>query len=165
MAKSNSLTFRGVRFSQDALTIVAPPEAPPFCRLNFRSDLSRPVLKAMEWDTGKGLKSGGLLGGELNGISMTLVPSSATLKDRSLELAVSTVDKFKLVVVKTNGEITGYELSFQVRSRQEDTAAAVFMYVSAVGNEKAQLKITFTKEPKLSCLSLDDPAEGENGEE
>jgi hypothetical protein len=157
MAKSNSITFRGARFTQSGLTVVNAPEAPPYCRINIRCDLSKNVLNEMGWDTGHGIKAGSLEG-QLNGIAMIMTPASAALKNRELQLEVSTIDKFKLVPVKTEGEITGYDLTFQIRTRGLEIPSMVYGFIEAVGMEKSALKIQYTREPKQTDLPMDESA-------
>lgn len=146
MAKQNSMIFRGVTFSADALTIKSKQNSPPFCVLHMRADLSKPVMEAMGWSVGDG-QGGGSFIGELNGTNAILTPSKSALKDREVQFEVGRVGKFSYVPVKKKGEVTGHELTFEVRTSQADAPAIVMGYIASCGEEKAQLKLAYSKEP------------------
>lgn len=171
MARSLSLTFRGVVFRKDAMTIINAPEAPPFVRMKLRCDLSEPICSEMGWfcshengDTkfvgpSEG-QTGGGLEGKIMGTSATFKPNSRGLA--GMELAVGEASDFQFVPIKNNDkQVVGYELTFSLRSADPEAPSKVAHFITCVGSSKSQMKLSYTREAKQESLGLDgEEAEG-----
>lgn len=146
-------------------------EAGPICRLNLRSDLSRPVAERMGWEImveENGILHGidsAKLEGSIQAASVKLIPNG-TLKNQQVEFIGMDAKDFK-VVTSGGGEgdddpPLSTELRFTLTFAPE-AAVNVLKYYLIVGSEAALMKVTVAKEQQMKLG--EDVEEGEEPEE
>lgn len=127
-------------------------------RINVSASLTKEVREKMEWLEPTKPKGNGRtiddaatsidLEGELQGRTMTLKPNDKELQRHACEIEVSEVGKFCLVTVKEN-ESTRKELRFQILTTQRGALGKIEKYTDAVGQAKAELRISHVKQEEL----------------
>jgi len=159
MKDQETIIFRGVvlkhfdgRQSPDGATF--------FTRMNLSAEFSDTVRENMDWDDpGDCIKPGSpaKLTGELLGHNFILTPGDKRLKDKELQLGIKDVTDFQVITLKDDeGEPSGRQLRFQVRTEEDGAAALCEQYVRSVGRHEGQLKISYIPQPKQEPLPLGD---------
>jgi len=119
-------------------------------RIQMTADWSAPVCEHMEWgDVPDGFAACDLIG-KLAASTVIFTPSGRGLKDHEIEIGADDVSGFNLVPIKDGeGEVTGRELRFTIKSTANEAAALLECYCKQIGRGVAQLKVSFAKQEVL----------------
>lgn len=149
----NTLIFRNVHIRYADLR--RKDESMPFTRLHLTSDLSSTICEAMDWEMPGDGQSDGSLIGKLTASHLILTPNEKGLKLKEIQIECSEAGDFKFVCTKDDeGEVTGTELRFILRSNQADAITIVNEYWRAVGESDAQMRLSYQKEPVQAKLEI-----------
>src|SRR5260370_26525801 len=110
----HTITFRGAFLRYADLRI---NEAGVFLRLHVTSELTKPVMEAMNWADVPEWVDSAKLEGVLSAQHLTLTPNQKQLKDHEIEMDASEVTDFQVARV-TENESTRIELRFIARVTQ-----------------------------------------------
>jgi hypothetical protein len=126
-----------------------------FTRIHMSSEFSDVVRENMEWqDPGDSVTSAKLTG-ELLAQNFILTPNDKKLENQELQIAISDVSDFNVVALKDDeGEVSGRQLRFIVRSPGDGVEALVGQYIRRVGRHEGQLKISYEPQAKQEPLPL-----------
>ncbi len=115
-----------------------------FTRIHVSAEFSDVVREKMEWeDPGDSITSAKLTG-ELLAQNFILTPGDKALKQWELQIAITDASDFQVVVLKDDdGEPSGRQLRFIVRSPGDGVEAQVGQYIRRVGRHEGQLKISY----------------------
>jgi hypothetical protein len=124
-----------------------------FTRIHMSCDFSDVVREQMEWDDpGDSVKMAKLTG-ELCAREFLLTPGDKALKQHELEIAINDASDFQVVMLKDeDGEPSGRQLRFIVRSPGDGVEALVGQYIRRVGIHEGQLKISYEPQAKQEVL-------------
>lgn len=151
---SESITFRGttVRY----LDLRQGKEGGDvFCRIHLSSDFSDTVRDKMGWEDAGSSVNSAKLTGELLAQNFILTPGDKNLKQHELQIAISDATDFQLVALKDDdGEISGHQLRFIVRSPGDGVEALVGQYIRRVGRHQGELKISYEPVAKQTELEM-----------
>lgn len=125
-------------------------EAGVFVRIHMTADFSDPMREAMEWqDPGDSITSAKLKG-VLSASHLILTPSEKQMKKHELQLDIKDVGDFEYFAKRDgDGQITGRELRFKVRTSADPAEALVGQYVRLMGKGCGQLKVSYMKQDTL----------------
>jgi hypothetical protein len=135
-------------------------EAGCFARIHFTSEMSRPVLEAMEWEPIPDCFESTKLTGELTARSLILTPNQKELRQHEIQMECSDISDFQLFRIQgEDGESTRTELRFIARVREPGAIARIENYMRLVGTSTKSagaLKITYTDQQNLPLDKEDD---------
>ena len=142
--------LRGVSLDRD--------KSGPYMKLEFGSNYSGPVCKAMGWNEAPYGEKQGVLIGALVASNLILTPNKKLSKEQ-LDLAITTVDHFTFHVLKsTDGESTRTELRFNVKSVEANMAGVVEEFYRLVTEEaKGKCVVTYSEQKQMD-LAPEEPA-------
>ena len=128
-------------------------EAGCFARIHFTSEMSKPVLEAMEWDPIPDCFESTKLTGELTARSLILTPNQKELRQHEIQMECSDISDFQLFRIQgEDGESTRTELRFIARVLEPGAIARIENYMRLVGTSTKSagaLKITYTDQQNL----------------
>lgn len=120
-----------------------------YCRIHATADFSVSVRDGMGWEPVPDCVTQSKLSGRLSASHMILTPNDKLAK-HELQLGIDDVSDFQLHRVKSDdGETLRSELRFIARSRTKCASGMVQNYIDLVGEDQAQLRITYTKQEEL----------------
>ena len=147
----SSIVFRGafIRFAD----LRAKEEAGVFTRIHFTSEMSDPVIGAMEWSPIPDCMERTTLIGTLTARTLLLTPNQKELRQHEIQMECSEVSDFQLFRIQGNdGESTQTELRFIARVVEPGAIAVIENYMRLVGTSRKSggaLKVTFEHQEKL----------------
>lgn len=115
-----------------------------FTRIHVSAEFSDVVREKMEWeDPGDSITSAKLKG-ELLAQNFILTPGDKALRQWELQIAITDASDFQVVMLKDDdGEPSGRQLRFIVRSPGDGVEAQVGQYIRRVGRHEGQLRISY----------------------
>lgn len=129
-------------------------------KAKFSCGLNTKVMQAMGWVEIPECLTGADLEGELHATAAQFIPSDTQLEAHKFDLEISEISKFESVRLEIEGKKgKGHrtELRFVVEFGDQRGAAKLEKYmVSAAGDSKASLKVSYTPEPVQGELLVDD---------
>ena len=141
----HTLTFRGAYIRYADLRI---NEAGVFCRLHFTSELTEPVMEAMEWSEPPDCITTAKLSGVLSAQHIDLTPNQKQLKDHAISMDASEVGDFTVVRL-TENDSTRLELRFTARVTQVGAIQWCEDYLRTVGQDSGALKVSYVVQEEL----------------
>ena len=153
----STITFRGahVRFAD----LRQREEAGIFARIHFTSDLSTPVIEAMDWQPIPDCVEATKLTGNLTARNLVLTPNQKELRQHEIQMECSEVSDFQLFRIQgEDGDSKRTELRFLARIIEPGAIARVENYMRLVGTSKKSdgaLKITYDDQQKLDLAEKD----------
>lgn len=121
-----------------------------FCRVHLTSNLTKPVMKAMEWDEVPYCLDSGKLGGCLTARSLVLTPNKKEFAKKELSLECSEISDFQVFHISgQDGASKRTELRFVARCNEEAAIARIDEYWRTIGTSGAQLSVTYNKQASL----------------
>jgi len=119
-------------------------------RVEVTADWTDKVREHMEWEEISHGVGACDLTGRLAANVVTLTPSKNDLKQHALEFEASEVGGFALIPqLDKEGEVTGRELRFTIKTAQLDAAKKIERYVQTLGREAAQMRVSYEKQENL----------------
>lgn len=119
-------------------------------RIHITADWTDTVREAMVWDDiGEGHGGTDLIG-RLAAEYLILTPSGKGLKDHQVQINVKEATKFEVLPRKDKeGETSGHELRFMVKTTDSDVPGLLQHYCATMGRGLAQLKLAYSKQEEL----------------
>ena len=154
----STIVFRGsfIRYAD----LRQKEEAGCFARIHFTSEMSKPVLEAMEWEPIPDCFESTKLTGELTARSLILTPNQKELRQHEIQMECSDISDFQLFRIQgEDGESTRTELRFIARVLEPGAIARIENYMRLVGTSMKSagaLKITYTDQQNLPLDKEDD---------
>jgi hypothetical protein len=154
----SNIIFRGafIRFSD----LRAKEESGVFARIHFTSEMSAPVIQAMEWGPVPDCMESAKLTGTLTAHNLVLTPNQKELRQHEIQIECTEVSDFQLFRIQgDDGESTRTELRFIARVVEPGAISRIENYMRLVGTSKKSagaLKVTFEHQEKLD-LGADEP--------
>ena len=125
-------------------------EGGSFTRLHLTADYSEPVQQAMGWEPIPESVTTCKLSGKIAAVNMVLTPTDKALQRNEIQMEASEVGDFALAPTKNDdGDVTGHELRFVLRTNESAAWAALGQYFVAMGQGTAALKVTFAEQTTL----------------
>jgi hypothetical protein len=155
----STIVFRGsfIRYAD----LRQKEEAGCFARIHFTSEMSKPVLEAMEWEPIPDCFESTKLTGELTARSLILTPNQKELRQHEIQMECSDISDFQLFRIQgEDGESTRTELRFIARVSEPGAIARIENYMRLVGTSTKSagaLKITYTDQQNLPLDEKDSP--------
>lgn len=128
-------------------------------KIEMTSDWTDVTREQMHWGEVGDEVGGCDLIGALAASNIVLTPAGRPLKDHEIKFAANVVGGFNLVPLKDGeGEITGRELRYWIKTTAPDAAQWLEAYCNAIGRGMGQLKVSYVKQAELDL----DPATQED---
>lgn len=125
-------------------------EGGSFTRLHLTADYSEPVQQSMGWEPIPESVTTCKLAGKIAAVNMVLTPTDKALQRNEIQMEASEVGDFALVPTKNDeGDVTGHELRFVLRTNESAAWAALGQYFMAIGQGTALLTVTYAEQTTL----------------
>ncbi len=142
--EEKSLIFRNVRIRY--LDMRMPKEGAHFVRLHLSSDLSEPLMEALNLNIGEGIESGKFIATVLAN-SLTLTANQQRVigtGSDECQLECRELSDFSFVERKNDeGDAQGFELRFIARTLDANAESTLGLYWRAIGKGDSQMKVGF----------------------
>lgn len=144
---SETIIFRGVYIRSVELR---NGDGDRHVRVHLTGDWTGPVREDMDWSELPESFGKADLVGRLAASHMILTPAGRELKRQEVQFACEEVNGFIIVPLKDGeGDVTGRELRFSIRTRAAEACALLEAYCNTVGRGLAQLKVSYVKQENL----------------
>lgn len=161
----STITFRGafIRFAD----LRSKEEAGVFARIHFTSEMSGPVIEAMDWEPIPDCMESTKLTGALTARNLVLTPNQKELRQHEIQTECTEVSDFQLFRIQgDDGESTRTELRFIARVVEPGAVSQIENYMRLVGTSPKSagaLKVTFEHQEKLDLEDEAACVDCENG--
>jgi hypothetical protein len=144
----DSIIFRNARIRY--VDLRRDDEAGIFTRVHLSSDLSGPIEQQMGWgEIPEGCTSA-KLAGVLQCRHFVLTPTDKALQQHEIQMECSQVGDFNVAGIKDDeGELTGYDLRFILRTIENGATGILENYLRTVGGAPAALKVSYEVQETL----------------
>ena len=147
----SNIVFRGAFIRSSDLR--HKEELGVFARIHFGSDISDPIIEAMDWEPVPDCMESAKLTGTLTARNLVLTPNQKELRQHEIEMECTEVSDFQLFRIQgDDGESTRTELRFTARVMEPGAIGRIENYVRLVGmspKSAGALKVTFEHQEKL----------------